>query len=82
MQIPLDRRNNRSSRTLSHKQYTFEGSIMPTERGRAPPEYPADKARGGEIILRRKWQRAVFVAGLAGAVVLVLLLQMFALSGS
>jgi hypothetical protein len=55
---------------------------MPADRDRSPPEYPADKARGGEIILRRKWQRAVFIAGLAGAVVLVLLLQMFALSGS
>jgi hypothetical protein len=55
---------------------------MPADRDRSPPEYPADKARGGEIILRRKWQRAVFIAGLASAVVLVLLLQMFALSGS
>ena len=36
--------------------------------------YPAEKARGGEIggeiILRRRWQRIVFIAGLAGVVLL------------
>jgi len=32
--------------------------------------YPAGKARGGEIILRKRWQRTVFIAGLAGAVLL------------
>jgi hypothetical protein len=40
-----------------------------------PPEtrdYPAEKARQGEIILRKPWQRAVFIAGLAGAVILAL----------
>jgi hypothetical protein len=30
----------------------------------------ADKARGGEVILRTPWRRIVFIAGLAGAVVL------------
>ena len=30
--------------------------------------YPADKARGGDIVLKRPWQRAVFVAGLVGIV--------------
>lgn len=40
-----------------------------------PPPYPADKARGGEIVLRRRWQRIVFIAGLAGAVLVALLLQ-------
>ncbi len=37
--------------------------------------YPAEKARGGEIILRERWQRAIFVGGLVCAVVLVLLLR-------
>ena len=32
--------------------------------------YPAAKARGGEIILRRRWQRIVFALGLVGVVVL------------
>jgi hypothetical protein len=36
--------------------------------------YPADKARGGAIIFRHPWQRVTFMAGLAGAVLLVLLL--------
>jgi hypothetical protein len=39
-----------------------------------PPQlapYPAEKARGGEIVLRRRWQRVVFVIGLAGPVVLL-----------
>ena len=43
-----------------------------------PPPYPAEKARGGEIILRRPAQRYIFIAGLAGAAVLVLLLKLFA----
>ena len=32
-----------------------------------PQGYPADKARQGEIILKRPWMRAVFVAALIGA---------------
>ena len=40
--------------------------------------YPAEKARGGEIILRTSLQRWVFIAGLAGAVLLVLALTLFA----
>lgn len=35
-----------------------------------PQDYPADKTRGGEIILRTRTQRAIFISGLAGAVVL------------
>ena len=34
--------------------------------------YPAEKARGGEIILRKRWQRIVFVPGLAGAVIVAI----------
>jgi hypothetical protein len=39
--------------------------------------YPAEKARQGEIILRRRWQRIVFIAGLAGAVLLALVLAVW-----
>jgi len=39
-----------------------------------PAPYPAEKARGGEIILRKRWQRTVFVLGLAPPLVLLLLL--------
>jgi hypothetical protein len=47
-----------------------------TERNEQRPTapYPAEKARGGEIILRTPLRRAIFIAGLAGAVVLALLL--------
>ena len=34
-------------------------------REKQPTPYPAEKARGGEIILRRPWQRVVFILGLA-----------------
>jgi hypothetical protein len=36
--------------------------------------YPADKARGGEIILKTPARRAIFLAGLIGAVVLAVIL--------
>jgi hypothetical protein len=45
------------------------------DEGSDPKMYPADKARQGEIVLRRPWQRIVFVAGLVGAVVLAVVLQ-------
>lgn len=32
--------------------------------------YPSDKARGGEIILRRHWQKIVFFGALIAAVLL------------
>jgi hypothetical protein len=34
--------------------------------------YSAEKVRQGVIILRKRWQRIVFVAGLVGAVLLAL----------
>ena len=40
-----------------------------------PLPYPAEKARGGEIILNTPLRRWVFIVGLAGAVVLALLLS-------
>jgi hypothetical protein len=41
-----------------------------------PVPYPAEKARGGEIILKSLARRSIFVAGLIGAVVLVLVLTL------
>ncbi len=46
----------------------------PAEPPPPPKEYPAEKARGGEIVLKTKLQRAVFIAGLAGAVLLAVLI--------
>jgi len=40
--------------------------------------YPAEKARGGEIVLRTPLQRWVFIAGLACAVLFVFALALFA----
>jgi len=47
----------------------------PTNQSRP---YPAEKARGGEIILRTSGRRIIFIAGLAGAVLLAILLSVFA----
>jgi hypothetical protein len=43
-----------------------------------PPhgDAPADKVRQGEIILKKPWMRAVFVAGLTGAFALGLVLTL------
>jgi hypothetical protein len=37
--------------------------------------YPAEKARGGEIILNTPARRAIFLSGLIGAVVLAVILM-------
>ena len=41
--------------------------------------YPAEKARGGEIILTTPMRWAIFLAGLLGAIFLALLLSLLAL---
>lgn len=48
----------------------------PAKNGLRP--YPAEKARGGEIILRTPQRRIIFIAGLVGAVLLAFLLSLFA----
>ena len=48
---------------------------------RAPPSehpYPAEKARGGDIVLNTPGRRAIFIAGLAGAALLVVILGLLA----
>jgi hypothetical protein len=40
--------------------------------------YPAEKARQGEIVLRRPWQRAVFIGALVACVLLVVVLRFIA----
>jgi hypothetical protein len=47
-------------------------SAMVREKPARSPPYPAEKACGGEIILRRPWQRIVFILGLALPVLLLL----------
>ena len=48
--------------------------MQTTDRPTGKPVYPAEKARQGEIILRLPWQRVVFIGGLAGCVLLVVIL--------
>jgi hypothetical protein len=45
-----------------------------------PPRetYPAEKARGGTIILNTPGRRLIFIAGLVGAGLLVIILGIFA----
>jgi hypothetical protein len=38
------------------------------------PHYAAEDVRGGEIILRKRWERAAFIAGLVGFVILAFVL--------
>ena len=49
-----------------------EGPAQPAPPLKEP--YPAEKARGGEIVLNTPLRRWVFIGGLAGAIALVLLL--------
>jgi hypothetical protein len=42
-----------------------------------PAPYPAEKARGGEIILRTPLRRAIFIGGLIAIVVVALLLMLW-----
>jgi hypothetical protein len=51
--------------------------MMPVDDG-ATHAYPAEKARGAEIILRTPARRFVFFAGLVAAFALALLLRLFA----
>jgi hypothetical protein len=50
-----------------------------TDKSPERPVYRAEQASGGEIILRKRWQRAVFISGLVGAVLLALLLAILAI---
>lgn len=43
-----------------------------------PVHLSAEEARGGEIILRTRARRLIFLAGLAGIVILGVLIHLFA----
>ena len=60
---------------MEPKRRPMQRETAPTNSG--PQPYPAEKARGGEIILRTPQRRIVFIAGLAGAVLLAVLLGIF-----
>lgn len=43
------------------------------------PPYPAEKARGGEIVLKKKSQRALFILGLALGMLIAVLVALTAI---
>ena len=49
-----------------------------SDRKDEPIHYDADKARGAGIILTKRRNRVIFIAGLVGFVVLALILNWFA----
>jgi hypothetical protein len=53
-----------------------EGPAQPAPPPKQP--YPAEKARGGEIILNTPGRRVVFIAGLLGAVVVAIIFGLIA----
>lgn len=48
--------------------------MTPHPRSEEQPAYPAEKARGGEIILRTRTRRLIFIGGLVGIFVLLVVL--------
>ncbi|MDT3686862.1 MAG: hypothetical protein RO009_17670 [Pseudorhodoplanes sp.] len=52
-----------------------EGPPQPAPPPKTEP-YPAQKARGGEIILRTPLRRAIFIGGLVGIFLLLLVLRL------
>ena len=44
------------------------------DRRTEAPTYSAQQVRQGDIVLRKPWERGVFIAGLVGAIVLALVL--------
>jgi hypothetical protein len=49
-----------------------------SHKGESPEAYPTEKARQGQIVLRKRWQRLVFIGGLALCVLLVIVLRLIA----
>ena len=44
----------------------------------APIEISGEKARQGEIVLRKRWQRVVFISGFIGIIVVIVVAQLIA----
>jgi len=67
-------------KAVTHKAVTKmrETQNPTTERSTGPRTYSSDKARQGEIVLRKPWMRMVFIAGLVGCILLVLIIGIIA----
>ncbi len=72
---PVSTLNSPRGRTFSLRSPRFHRRNVMSETNDMPAgsrrPYPAER-RAGEIILKSNWQRAVFIAGLVGALVLAL----------
>ena len=53
-----------------------EAPVQPAQPLKEP--YPAEKARAGTIILNTPARRLIFIAGIVGGVLLVIILSIFA----
>jgi len=64
--------------TAAPGRSSHEGAMVRQKPAQPTPypaeKAPAEKARGGEIILRRPWQRIVFIVGLAVPILLLIAL--------
>lgn len=52
-----------------------EGPDNRSSRNEPAPHLSAEEARGGDIVMRSKWQRYVFIAGLVGFVLLAIFVK-------
>ena len=73
------------AKAITYKAITYKAVAQmpetqnPTpERSTGPRTYSGDKARQGEIVLRKPWMRLVFIAGLVGCILLVLIIGIIA----
>jgi hypothetical protein len=55
-----------------------ETQAQPAPSPQRPSPYPAEKARGGRIVLDTRARRMIFIAGLAGGIIVALLLGLLA----
>ena len=53
----------------------------PKKRADEPSTIPAEDARAGEIVLSTRRKRAVFIGGLVGFVLLVIVFTLMAMAG-
>ena len=61
---------------MSNERNQDRGSIIPLTAD-PPQSYPAEKARQGEIVLKTKRSRAIFLVGLFGGLVVLAVLAIY-----
>jgi hypothetical protein len=69
--------NNLPGRWIDEEQEVAMVREGPPEPVPETAPYPAEKARGGKVILSRPWQRLLFIAGLIAACGIVIALFIY-----